>query len=347
MIKVGICGFGYWGPNLFRNFASHPGFQVAAVADKVAARQERARSIEARMRTYDDAIEMIDQAELDAVAIATPVATHFPLAAHALRRGKHVLVEKPLCLRSSEAGELVALAERGGLALLVDHVYVFHPAVQMLRELKASGKIGTVSYFDSLRVNLGLFQPDVNVLWDLGPHDFAIMDFLLGEEPVRVEATGYYHVNPGLPDIAYVTAHYASRMIAHLNLSWMSPVKVRRVAIGGSKQMVVWDDMNNEEKIKIYDSGIDFRPEEQRNVLYRIGDIYSPRIPTGEALAGVIGEFHKAITGPKRSVIDGRAGLRVVRMLEKAQAALDVSLTTGSERAKPDAPVPAPLAATR
>jgi predicted dehydrogenase len=340
MIKVGICGFGYWGPNLLRNFALHPGFQVVAVADKVPARRERVRSFDARLHVYDDAVEMIDHAELDAVAIATPVATHFPLAAHALSRGKHVLVEKPLCLRSSEAEELVAVAERGNLALLVDHVYIFHPAVQMLKELKASGKIGTVTYFDSLRVNLGLFQPDVNVLWDLGPHDLSIMDFLLEEEPIRIEATGYYHVNPGLPDIAYVTAHYKSRMIAHLNLSWMSPVKVRRIAIGGSKQMVVWDDMNNEEKIKIYNSGIDFRPEEQRNVLYRIGDIYSPRVPTGEALTGVIGEFHRTILGDKRSIIDGRAGLRVMRMLETAQAALDVSLAAAGAERKPEARVP-------
>lgn len=327
MIKIGICGFGYWGPNLFRNFSSHKGFEVVAVADRSKQRQERALGLNPKMRAYDDALEMIDHGGVDAVAIATPVATHFPIAAHALRKGKHVLVEKPLCESSAQGQELVALAQRGNLALLVDHVYVYHPVVSALKELINSGKLGTISYFDSLRVNLGLFQPDVNVLWDLAPHDFSIMDALFDEEPAFIEATGYYHVDPKLPDIAYVTAHYQSRMIAHVNLSWMSPVKVRRIAIGGSKQMVVWDDMNNEERLKIYNSGIELRPEEQRNIIYRIGDIYSPRVPTGEALTSVVSEFHRAITGDKTSVIDGQRGTRIVRMLEQAQAALDRSLT--------------------
>jgi predicted dehydrogenase len=328
MIKVGICGFGYWGPVLCRNFSQNPKFQVVAVADKSKASRDRARGIDNRLQTFDDAIEMIDNGGIDAVVVATPVATHFAIAAHALRKGKHVLVEKPLCERSEEGRELVELARRNDLALLVDHVFLFHGAVRMLKELLTGDKIGQVSYFDSLRINLGLFQPDVNVLWDLAPHDFSIMDFLLEEEPAFIEATGYYHVKPQLPDIVYVTAHYESRMIAHLNLSWMSPVKVRRVAIGGSKQMVVWDDMNSEERLKIYNSGIELRPEEQRHIHYRIGDIYSPRIPGVEALAGVVEEFARAITGDKTSIIDGTKGVRVVRMLEAAQAALDRSLRT-------------------
>ena len=342
MIKLGICGFGYWGPNLFRNFSSHRGFELTAVADKSKQRQERALGMNPRLAAYDDAIEMIDRAGVDAIAIATPVATHYPIAAHALRKGKHVLVEKPLCERSAEGQELVSLAQRGNLALLVDHVYVFHPVVHALKELIDSGKLGTISYFDSLRVNLGLFQPDVNVLWDLAPHDFSIMDALFDEEPAFIEATGYYHVDPKLPDIAYVTAHYKSRMIAHVNLSWMSPVKVRRIAIGGSRQMVVWDDMNNEERLKIYNSGIELRPEEQRNIIYRIGDIYSPRVPTGEALSSVVTEFHRAITGDKVSVIDGRRGTRIVRMLESAQVALDRSLVAAQAAvAKAGAPLAA------
>ena len=299
MIKVGICGFGYWGPNLFRNFASHPNFTVVAVADKSKVRQEQARRSNANLLTFDDATEMIEHDNIDAVAVATPVGTHYPIAAHAIRKGKHVLVEKPLCETSEEGEELVALAKRAGVALLVDHIYVFHEVTRYLKKLATTGQLGTISYFNSLRVNLGLFQPDVNVLWDLAPHDFSIMDFLFGEEPIHIEATGYGHVNADLPDIAYVTAHYNSRMIAHVNLSWLSPVKVRRIAIGGSKQMVVWDDLNAEERVKIYNSGIEFRPEEQRLIHYRIGDIHSPRVPNREALAAVIEEFSRAIKGNK------------------------------------------------
>lgn len=337
MIRVGICGFGYWGPNLFRNFSLNPNFEVVAVADRMKARQDKALALNSRLKIFDDAKEMFADFEIDAVVIATPVATHYPLAAAALHHGKHVLVEKPLCERSSEGQELVDLALKQKLALLVDHVYVFHQAVTMLRDLNATGKLGTVSYMDSLRINLGLFQPDVNVLWDLAPHDFSILETLFDEEPAHIEATGYCHVNPTLPDIVYVTAHYRSKMIAHLNLSWMSPVKVRRIAIGGSKQMVVWDDMNNEERLKIYNSGIEMRSEEERNIYYRIGDIYSPRVPGGEALACVVEEFAQVIKGKKNSVIDGIKGVKVVRMLEAAQAALDRSakMATAAIQAAP------------
>ncbi|HEV2097914.1 MAG TPA: Gfo/Idh/MocA family oxidoreductase, partial [Stellaceae bacterium] len=260
---------------------------------------------------------------------ATPVSTHHALASHALRRGKHVLVEKPLAATSAEAEELVGLAEAGDLTLLVDHVYLFHDAVLKIKELRRGGELGFVSYYDSLRVNLGLFQPDMNVLWDLAPHDFSIMDFIFEEEPVQVEATGYCHVNPRLPDIAYVTAHYGSKMIAHLNLSWMSPVKVRRIAVGGTKRMVVWDDLNLEERLKIYNSGIDFQPEAERKVIvpsYRIGDISSPRLQNVEPLGRVVEHFREVIRKKAGSPIDGRAGMRIVNLLERAQQSLDRSL---------------------
>jgi predicted dehydrogenase len=335
MIRFGICGFGYWGPNLFRNLNAHPDIEVTAVADRSDARREQARRAGKELKLYEDAVEMIDRGDVDAVAVATPVATHFEIAAHALQSGKHVLVEKPLCESARQAQELITLAESKNLALLVDHVYVFHPAVRTLKKLVASKELGTISYFDSLRVNLGLFQPDVNVLWDLAPHDFSILDFLFDEDPAHIEATGYSHVHSDRPDIAFVTAHYKSRMIAHVNLSWMSPVKVRRTAIGGSKQMVVWDDMNNEEKIKIYNSGIELRPEEQRYIHYRVGDIYSPRIQQGEALVGLVQETYRAITGERSSVIDGRHALRVVRMLESAQSALDASLAASRKAMGP------------
>jgi len=330
MIRIGVIGYGYWGPNLVRNLAANRQFEVVAVCDPREDCRDKARRSNARLRVHADAQELIDSADIDAVVIATPIATHFELASRALRAGKHVLVEKPLCTSAEEGEELVALAARSRLVLLVDHVYVFHNAVRKLREFNDTGAIGKLSYYDSLRINLGLFQPDVNVLWDLAPHDFSIMNYILEEEPEYIEATGYCHVNPVLPDIVYVTAHYTSHMIAHLNLSWMSPVKVRRVAVGGSKQMVVWDDLNLEERLKIYDSGIEFRPEKDRLAIvpsYRIGDVHSPRVPNSEALADVIEEFANVICGKQQSsVIDGAAGLRVVRMLEAAQTALDRNL---------------------
>jgi predicted dehydrogenase len=334
MIKVGICGFGYWGPNLFRNFAQHPDFKVVAVAEKSESRQELVRRIDANVLTFDDARDMIEHGNIDAVAVATPAATHFAIAAHAIRKRKHVLVEKPLCKTSAEGEELVALAKHADLALLVDHIYVFHGVTRYLKGLTTTGQLGVISYFDSLRVNLGLFQQDVNVLWDLAPHDFSIMDFLFDEEPIHIEATGYGHVDAGLPDVAYVTAHYKSRKIAHVNLSWLSPVKVRRIAIGGSKRMVVWDDLNTEERVKIYNSGIELRPEEQRFIHYRIGDIHSPRIPTREALVGVIEEFSRTIKGNRESVVDGAHGVRVVRTLEMAQKALNRNLSVSQSMVK-------------
>lgn len=329
MIKVGICGFGYWGPTLYRTFAANSHFDVVAVADPRAHCREHAQRLSPRINVHEDSETLIDTPDIDAVLIATPVRTHHALAARALRRRKHVMVEKPLAASSAEARELLDLAKANDRTLIVDHVYIFHEAVRCLKELRRSGELGFVSYYDLLRVNLGIFQPDVNVLWDLAPHDFSIMDYLFEEEPIHVEATGYCHVNPALPDIAYVTAHYRSRMIAHLNLSWMSPVKVRRVAVGGTRRMVVWDDLNLEERLKIYNSGIDFHSETERNIVvptYRIGDISSPRLQTAEPLARIAEHFYRAIRKEEPSPIDGHAGLRVVTLLERCQQALDSSL---------------------
>jgi predicted dehydrogenase len=327
MINVGLCGFGYWGPNLLRALSGNAGFSVVGVAEPAAERRAKLAK-NPLTKVYAQAEEMIDDPGIGAVAIATPVATHFALAARALKLGKHVLVEKPMCASIEEARELVAIAERTGATLMVDHTFLFHGAVQALHRLISSGSLGTVSYYDSLRVNLGLFQPDVNVLWDLGPHDFSIMDYLFDEEPIHVEATGYCHVNAGLPDIAYVTVHFPSQTIAHFNLSWMSPVKVRRIAVGGSSQMVVWDDLNREERLKIYDSGISIRAEEERGAIipsYRIGDVHSPRISDTEPLVSVVEHFRRVIAGEERSMMDGRRGLRIVTLLETAQRALDDS----------------------
>jgi len=340
MIRVGVCGFGYWGPNLCRNFAVNPGFRVTAISDRREAARAKAASLGSDIRLYEEAHDLVDDPNVDAVVVATPAASHFDLARRALARFKHVLVEKPMCVSAEEGAELVALADRVRRVLMVDHTYVFHGAVRKIEELMRTGALGAVSYFDSLRVNLGLFQPDMNVLWDLAPHDFSILDHLFGEEPDEIEATGHCHVNPVHPDIAYITMHFPSSMIAHFSLSWMSPVKVRRIAIGGANQMVVWDDLNQEEKLKIYDSGIEFQPEDERSVIvpaYRIGDVHSPRIPPGEPLAAIIGHFGNVIAGRETSRLDGHHGLRVVRMLEKTQAVLNANLAARDQRRAPPA----------
>lgn len=335
MIRIGLLGFGYWGPNLLRNFAACPETRVVAVADRRPDRLERVAALDPSVRRTTDADDILDDPEIDAVAIATPVATHHPFGRRAIERGKHVLIEKPMAASAAEAEELVALAARRGVTLMVDHTFLFNAAVRHIQRMVKAGELGEVSYIDSLRVNLGLFQPDVNVLWDLAPHDLSIIDFILGESPIHVEAAGHCHVNPHLPDIAYLTLHFPSNAVAHLNLSWMSPIKVRRMAIGGTRQMLVWDDLNQEEKVKIYACGIEFQSEEQRAVIipeYRIGDIHAPRIPKAEPLAGVARHFAAVIAGREASVMDGAQGLRVVRVLEMAQTVLDRNLREVSDR---------------
>src|SRR5262249_14271464 len=307
----------------------NPGFQVTAIADSNLEQQRKARELRPGTAVFCDGHELIDWPDVDAVAIATPLSTHYSLALSALKRGKHVLVEKPMCASVEEARELVAVAERTGRTLMVDHTYLFSGAVRKLKELRLSGALGTITYYDSLRVNLGLFQSDVNVLWDLAPHDYSIMEYILEEQPIHVEATGYCHVNSHLPDIAYITSHYRSRIIAHLNLSWISPVKARRVALGGTRQMAGWDDLNPDERLKVYNSGIEFHSQDERRILvpgYRIGDIHSPRLPSREPLAEVVEHFRRVVAGQEASIADGRFGLRVVDLLERTQGALDLSL---------------------
>ncbi|HEX8058857.1 MAG TPA: Gfo/Idh/MocA family oxidoreductase [Novosphingobium sp.] len=329
MIRIGLCGLGYWGKNLFRTLSNNPNIELAAVADAKAEVRDKLAASHPRLKLYADALELIADPEIDAVVLATPVAFHYAQAKAALDAGKHVMVEKPMCTTSAEADDLIARAERSGLTLMADHTFLFHPAVLKLGELVHSGALGQISYFDSQRVNLGLFQPDVNVLWDLAPHDISIIDYLFGGEPVHVEASGYCHVNPGFPDIAYLTFHYPNSMVAHLNLSWMSPVKVRRIAVGGSDKMVVWDDMNREEPVKIYDSGITTHPRQDREIIlpsYRIGSVSSPRLAGNEPLVDVVEHFRQVILGQAEPRSDGHFGRRVLRTLERAQAALDVSL---------------------
>lgn len=336
-IRLAIIGYGYWGPNLLRNFGANPEFELVALAERSEEARTRATRARPGLRVFEDAADVLALPDVDAIAIATPVATHFALACQALRNGKHVLVEKPISATVAEAEELTALAARLGRTLMVDHTFLFTGAVQTIKRTVESGRLGKICYFDAMRVNLGLFQTDVNCLWDLAPHDLSIIDHLVDDKVVGMDVTGYCHVNPTLPDMVYMTLHYAGDTVAHFNLSWMSPMKVRRFAIGGMKQMLIWDDLDQDQKIRIYDTGIEFRPEDQRLAIipdYRVGDIFSPRVSRKEALAGVVGHFAAVIRGQERSLMAGEHGLKVVRVLEEAQRLLDRSLADIAERRK-------------
>jgi predicted dehydrogenase len=328
-IRVGIIGCGYWGPKLLRNFANNAAFEVVAVADRKPHAREEAARTKPGIIQFEEASDLLARDDIDAVVIATPVATHYPMAKAALEKGKHVLVEKPMCRTVAEAEELVAMARRLGRVLMVDHTFLFTGAVQTMAKIVKSGQLGKICYFDSMRLNLGLFQSDVNCLWDLAPHDLSIVDHLLEKDFISISVSGYCHINPSLPDMIYLTLHYADHTVAHFNLSWMSPVKVRRFAVGGTRSMLIWDDLDPDQKIRIYNSGIEVHSDDQRPVIipgYRIGDIYSPRVPQQEALFGVVQHFGRVIRGEEASLMDGEKGLRVIRVLEAVQEQLDRKL---------------------
>lgn len=328
-IRLGVVGFGYWGPNLVRNFTNSENFDLVAIAERHPARRERAAKAYPTVDIAEDASELISRPEIDAIVIATPVATHFPLALAALNASKHVLVEKPLCSNVAEGEELIAVARKMQRVLMVNHTFLFTGAVQAIARLVHSRELGKICYFDSMRVNLGLFQPDVNCLWDLAPHDLSIIDHVYGGKLAGIDISGYCHVNQSMPDMVYMTLHYEENVVAHFNLSWMSPVKVRRFAVGGTEKMLIWDDLDHDQKIRIYNSGIHFYPEADRSTIipeYRIGDIYSPRILSSEALAGVVGHFAEVIGGKTQSIMDGERGLSIVRILDDAQRKLDRNL---------------------
>jgi len=322
MIRVGVIGYGYWGPNLVRNFAELPDAQVAWVTDL---RSERLASVTNRYpstRVSTDHRDVINDPNVDAVVIATPVRTHFELGIAALRAGKHVLMEKPLASTSDDASRLLDEAARRGLALMVDHTFVYTPAVQKIRQLAQSGELGELYYYDSVRINLGLFQHDVNVLWDLAVHDLSIMEFVLGKQPVAVSATGLAHVSGRPENIAYLTMFFDGRLIAHMHVNWLAPVKIRRTLVGGSRRMVMFDDLEASEKIKVYDRGIsvDENPDDLAlmRIGYRTGDMWAPQLAIGEALHAVARQFIDLIVTKSPSPSDGLAGLRVVRLLEAA-----------------------------
>jgi predicted dehydrogenase len=322
MITIGVIGYGYWGPNLVRNFAEVPGARVGFVTDLRSERLHLARARYPYIRTSTDHRDLIRDPDVDAVVIATTVNTHFELALAALEAGKHVLVEKPFTSNSEQAQRLIDAAARRRLVLMVDHTFVYTPAVMKMHELTAAFELGDIYYYDSVRINLGLFQHDVNVLWDLAVHDLSIMDYVLGQQPVAVSATGLSHV-PGQPEnIAYMTMFFEGNLIAHVHANWLAPVKVRRTLLGGSKRMVVFDDLEASEKIKVYDRGISLNPSPenvyQMLIGYRAGDMWAPQLAVREALLTEAAHFVDCIDQRRTPITDGHAGLRVVRLLEAA-----------------------------
>lgn len=328
MLRIGVIGYGYWGPNLVRNFYEATGAQVACVSDM---RTDRLAVLNARypaVRTTLDARELIEDPSIDAIAIATPVSTHFELAQRALQQGKHVLVEKPLASSTDQVQRLMDLARKRNLVLMVDHTFVYTGAVRKIRELVESGTLGEIYYYDSVRVNLGLFQHDVNVLWDLAVHDLSVMDYVLPFRPCAVSATGHSHVMGGTENIAYMTLFFEGSQIAHIHANWLAPVKLRRTLIGASRKMIVYDDLDQGEKVKVYDKGITLNqhqnPEKlyQMMVGYRTGDMLAPQIDQTEALRREIDHFLHCIEQREEPVTGGATGLRVVEILQAASQSM-------------------------
>jgi predicted dehydrogenase len=324
-IKVGVIGYGYWGPNLVRNLMETDGAKVVACAEKRPDRLELARRRYPVLDVTDDASTILDGPEVDAVVIATPVSTHHELAKRALEQGKHVLVEKPIARTSSEAEELIDLADRKDLVLMVDHTFIYTGAVRKMKELLDNGELGDLYYFDSVRVNLGVFQHDADVLWDLAPHDLSILTHLIPEPPTSVSAVGVDHVGTGYADMAYLTVYFENSFLAHVHVNWLSPVKVRQILIGGDRRMMVYDDTEPSEKVRVYDSGIKVTTQEgiyARLVDYRTGDMWAPKLELREALSTECAHFIDCVRFKKRPVSGGSAGLLVVRLLEAASESL-------------------------
>jgi predicted dehydrogenase len=326
-LRVALAGFGYWGPNLARNLHDTDGASLMAIADARAERLVRASKHYPAAELVTDAASLAERDDVDAIVIATPLSTHYPLANAALEHGKHVLIEKPMAATVREAEALVEIADRCGVTLMVDHTFVYTGAVRKLKELVDAGELGDLLYLDSVRVNLGLFQHDTNVIWDLAPHDLSIMDYLIGDRPVAVSAHGAAVAGFEHESIAYITVHFAGGFLGHFHVNWMAPVKIRRMLLGGRRKMVTFDDLEPSEKVRVYDSGVDFDvsdDEARRRVLvsYRTGDMYAPRLERQEALAGIAREFVAAATAGRAPLTDGAAGVRVVRMLEAADQSL-------------------------
>ena len=327
MLNVGLIGYGYWGPNLARNLAEADDVRLEAVADSRPDRRKAAERRHPGIATCAEASALIARPDLDAVVIATPLSTHYELATRALEAGKHVLVEKPLTASRAEAEALGELAERRQRCLMVDHTFVYNGAVRKIRSLIDTGQLGELYYLDSVRVNLGLFQHDANVIWDLAVHDLSIMDYLVDARPIAVSAEGIRHGGFRHENIAYITVHFANGFLGHFHVNWLAPVKIRHMLIGGSQRMLVYNDMEPSEKVLVYDKGVDFDvPDEhtRRQILvsYRTGDMQAPKLDRTEALTLVVREFADAIVECRRPLTDAASGHRVVHLLEAAEESL-------------------------
>lgn len=330
MIRLGVVGYGYWGPRIVRNFHGIKGAEIAIICDKSPLSLQRAGHDYPQIPVTSDFREVIASVDIDAVVVVTPVWTHYALAKAALENGKHVLVEKPFTSTVDQAKEVIDLADKKCRQVMVDHTFLFTGAVRKIKQLVDDGALGGLYYYDSTRVNLGLFQHDVNVIWDLAPHDLSIMDYVIGQKPEYVAANGQSHLN-GLADLAYLTLYFSDKIIAHINVNWLSPVKVRTTLIGGEKKMLVWNDLEPDEKVRVYDKGVSVEGGEssvyELLVSYRSGDMWAPKVEQTEALTAEAQYFVDCVERNQRPFNDGLAGLRVVEILEAA----DVSLSRRGE----------------
>jgi predicted dehydrogenase len=323
VIRVGVVGYGYWGPNIVRNVHALDTAEVVAICDRNPLALRRAGRVYPKLQLTTDPSDVLRSTEIDAVAVVTPVWTHYDLTKAALEHGKHVFVEKPFASSPQQAEELIELADRKNLKIMVDHTFLFSGAVKKIREIVDAGTLGPLYYFDSMRVNLGLFQHDVSVVWDLAPHDLSIMDYIISERPEAVVATGANHLN-GHADMAFITIYFPGNIVAHVNVNWLSPVKVRTTLIGGRDKMLMWNDLEADEKIKIYDKGVQIGGEGLYDLLvsYRSGDVLAPRCDQTEALKTELEYFIDCIVADRVPLNDGHAGLRVVKLLTAAEQSL-------------------------
>ena len=324
MINVGVIGFGYWGPNIVRNFNNLDNVMVTDVCDTNPDAMQNVNKNYPNIQVSNDCNTLTTSDTIDIIAIVTPVSSHFELAKNALEHGKHVFIEKPFTATSAQAQELIEIAEKKGLKIMVDHTFLFTGAVRKIKEIVEKDILGDILYYDSTRVNLGIFQDDVNVIWDLAPHDFSIMNYIITEQPSGVAASGKSHVST-FENIAYITVYFPGNIIAHFNVNWLSPVKIRNTFIGGEKKMLVWNDIDPDEKVKIYDKGIEVKNRQSiYNLLvsYRTGDMWVPRVEPTEALKLETQYFIDCINDGTAPINDGLAGLRVVKLLEACDRSL-------------------------
>ena len=326
MINVGVIGYGYWGPNLVRNFMSNVNTNVSVVCDRDSSRLEKVKSLYPTIEVCINYKELINNQKIDAVIIATPVATHFELAMMALQSNKHVFIEKPITANSSDALKLIEEANKRKLVLLVDHTFVYTGAVKKMRKVINSPSFGVTQYYDSTRINLGLIQSDVNVLWDLAVHDLSIMAYVLNASPISVSATGYSHLSGRPENIAFMTLFFSSSLVAHINVSWLSPVKIRQTLIGGTKQMIVYNDLEATEKIKVYDKGITVTKTaddiQKLLISYRTGDLWCPKVDESEALQVEVDHFVDCINSAAEPLTSGKNAFEIVRILEAANISI-------------------------